>query len=160
MTEFAGLASPAFTGTPTAPTQTSGDSSTKLATTAFVQAALGGIKGIYPCTTSTTFAQIDAALAEGKLPVLIADVMGYTMAYVYSNGSPTEHQFVLAGWGEYYSEGSLVSGGMSVSMMICSSASVWTQREVIPVIAGQTGTYTLKATKTNNGITYSWAADT
>lgn len=32
------LASPALTGTPTAPTQTSGDSSTKIATTAFVKA--------------------------------------------------------------------------------------------------------------------------
>lgn len=34
------LASPAFTGTPTAPTPTSGDNSTKVATTAFVQGAL------------------------------------------------------------------------------------------------------------------------
>lgn len=37
------LASPAFTGTPTAPTPASGDNSTKVATTAFVQAAIGGI---------------------------------------------------------------------------------------------------------------------
>ena len=36
------LASPAFTGTPTAPTPTSGDDSTKVATTAFVQAAIAG----------------------------------------------------------------------------------------------------------------------
>lgn len=35
------LASPAFTGSPTAPTQPLGDLSTKLATTGFVQAALG-----------------------------------------------------------------------------------------------------------------------
>ena len=154
------LASPALTGTPTAPTPTSGDDSTKIATTAFVQTALGGIKGIYPCTTSTTYAQITAALAAEKLPVLIETVEGgYTIAYVYSNSDSTAHQFVLAGWSEYYSEGSLVSGGLSVSMMICSSASVWTQKEVIPVIAGQTGTYTLKATKTSSGVTYSWVAD-
>lgn len=38
----ANLASPAFTGTPTAPTPTSGDNSTKVATTAFVQAAVAG----------------------------------------------------------------------------------------------------------------------
>jgi uncharacterized coiled-coil protein SlyX len=36
----ANIASPTFTGTPTAPTQTSGDNSTKLATTAFVATAL------------------------------------------------------------------------------------------------------------------------
>ena len=36
-TAYAPLASPALTGTPTAPTQTNGDNSTKIATTAFVQ---------------------------------------------------------------------------------------------------------------------------
>jgi hypothetical protein len=42
----AALASPAFTGNPTAPTQTAGDNSTRIATTAFVQAAgLGGGSG-------------------------------------------------------------------------------------------------------------------
>ena len=34
--------SPAFTGTPTAPTQTPGDNSTRLATTAYADAAGGG----------------------------------------------------------------------------------------------------------------------
>ena len=37
----ANLASPAFTGTPTAPTASTGNSSTQIATTAFVQAAIG-----------------------------------------------------------------------------------------------------------------------
>jgi hypothetical protein len=37
----ANIASPAFTGTPTAPTPTTGDSSTKIATTAYVQEELG-----------------------------------------------------------------------------------------------------------------------
>lgn len=37
---LARLASPAFTGAPTAPTPTAGDNSTKLATTAFVTAAV------------------------------------------------------------------------------------------------------------------------
>lgn len=39
----AGLASPAFTGSPTAPTQPAGDNSTKLATTGYVDAAAGGL---------------------------------------------------------------------------------------------------------------------
>ncbi len=42
ITGAAPLASPAFTGNPTAPTQAVGDNSTKLATTAFVQANAGG----------------------------------------------------------------------------------------------------------------------
>lgn len=41
LSTYAPLASPAFTGTPTAPTVNAGDSSTKLATTAFVTTALG-----------------------------------------------------------------------------------------------------------------------
>lgn len=40
---LAPLLSPALTGSPTAPTQASGDNSTKIATDAFVQAALGGV---------------------------------------------------------------------------------------------------------------------
>ena len=45
--DYAPLASPALTGTPTAPTVTpSTDSSTKLATTAFVQSAVSGAGGI------------------------------------------------------------------------------------------------------------------
>lgn len=42
---LAPLDSPGFTGTPTAPTATDGDDSFKLATTAFVQAALAGLGG-------------------------------------------------------------------------------------------------------------------
>ena len=41
LADFAPLASPAFTGTPTAPTPTAGDSSTKVATTEFVQDRIG-----------------------------------------------------------------------------------------------------------------------
>lgn len=39
------LASPAFTGNPTAPTQTQGDNSTKLASTAYVDAAAAAVEG-------------------------------------------------------------------------------------------------------------------
>ena len=42
---YATLASPAFTGTPTAPTAASGTNTTQLATTAFVNSAISGITG-------------------------------------------------------------------------------------------------------------------
>ena len=42
LADKAPLASPAFTGTPTAPTAAAGDNSTKVATTAFVQTAVSG----------------------------------------------------------------------------------------------------------------------
>ena len=54
------LASPAFTGTPTVPTQTAGDSSTKVASTAFVAAAVaagGGSSGPTTQRVSTQEAQ-------------------------------------------------------------------------------------------------------
>jgi len=41
--KYAALASPALTGNPTAPTQTAGDNSTKIATTAFVNTANAGL---------------------------------------------------------------------------------------------------------------------
>jgi len=55
-TDVAALASPAFTGNPTAPTPTFGDNDTSIATTAFVQAALAALHpvgSIYTATVST-----------------------------------------------------------------------------------------------------------
>lgn len=46
------LASPTFTGTPNAPTPSPGDSTTKLATTAFVAAAVAAVGGISPSDTA------------------------------------------------------------------------------------------------------------
>ena len=45
LTTYAPKASPAFTGTPTAPTASSGDNSMQIATTAFVTGAISGITG-------------------------------------------------------------------------------------------------------------------
>ena len=58
-TAKANLASPALTGTPTAPTATAGTNTTQLATTAFVQTALGGaasytLLGTIATTSGTT----------------------------------------------------------------------------------------------------------
>lgn len=62
------LASPALTGNPTAPTQTASDNSTKLATTAYVDAAAGGGGGtLVPIskTTAISDAAIDIDLTGG-----------------------------------------------------------------------------------------------
>lgn len=69
--------SPAFAGTPTAPTPALFDNSTKLATTAFVQTALGSLSGFSYYTTSSTLTasqagqevQIGAAGITLTLPV-------------------------------------------------------------------------------------------
>lgn len=62
------LASPAFTGSPTAPTQAASDNSTKLATTAYVDAAAGGGGGgLVPIskTTASADAAVDISLTGG-----------------------------------------------------------------------------------------------
>ena len=58
--------SPAFTGTPTGPTQSQFDASTKLATTEFVQRALGSLRGATKYSAATTLTVDDA----GKMVIL------------------------------------------------------------------------------------------
>ena len=60
---LAPLASPAFTGTPIGPTATTGDNSTKLATTAFVANAIDALKGAAPEALDTLY-EIAAKLAD------------------------------------------------------------------------------------------------
>jgi len=62
-TYLAPLASPAFTGTPTAPTATSGTNTTQIATTAFVQDAVGSWTTAVSCAIGDTSVTIsDSAI--------------------------------------------------------------------------------------------------
>lgn len=65
------LASPAFTGNPTAKTQTAGNNSTRLATTAFVKTAidnaLGGITGVTFCFDYQSVAELPATGTAGYI---------------------------------------------------------------------------------------------
>lgn len=61
--EKAPLASPALTGNPTAPTQATGNSSTRLATTAFVQAAITALVNSSPAALDT-LAELATALGN------------------------------------------------------------------------------------------------
>lgn len=61
---YAPLASPALTGNPTAPTQSQGDNSTKIATTAYTDNAVGGGFSFYTRTNSST--QLSASDFQGK----------------------------------------------------------------------------------------------
>lgn len=63
-TDKAELASPAFTGNPTAPTQASSDNSTKLATTAYVQTAVAGTRARVRAYKSAGNQQIDTAFEK------------------------------------------------------------------------------------------------
>ena len=77
---YAIINSPAFTGVPLAPTPTTGDNSTKLATTAFVQATLtASVSGVASFNTRTgavtlTFGDVTAVLPPATALPLVDGV--------------------------------------------------------------------------------------
>lgn len=73
------LASPALTGSPTAPTQTSGDNSTKLATTSFVSTAIAAIGGGGALLQPTGTHAGDAAAINAILSVINTYTYGGTV---------------------------------------------------------------------------------
>ena len=79
LADFAPLASPALTGTPTAPTPTAGDNSTKLATTAFVQGAVPYALGTAQ-TISTASQDTSGAETIDYGPATMLDRMGNYVA--------------------------------------------------------------------------------
>lgn len=66
------LASPVFTGTPTAPTQTPGDSSTKLATTAYTDAAVS-TEATARASAITTAVSAETAARASAITTVVAD---------------------------------------------------------------------------------------
>src|SRR5262249_48839344 len=64
---YAPLASPALTGTPTAPTPTAGDSSTKIATTAFVNQGISGPLATSFWTTGATSVSFNSTSGKAQL---------------------------------------------------------------------------------------------
>lgn len=89
LTVLAPLASPAFTGTPTAPTPTAGDNSTKVSTTAFVTAAIAtaisGITGIQFDADTTGLGYTSLTDLQTKHPTGAAG----TIYLVQNSGSAT-----------------------------------------------------------------------
>ena len=84
---FAQLVSPAFSGTPTAPTATAGDNSTKLATTAFVQANAGA----FPTGTRLGFQQTNAPTGWTKdTTAALNDSIMRIVTGTVSSGGTTE----------------------------------------------------------------------
>lgn len=79
------LASPSFTGTPTAPTQAAGNNSTRLATTAFVSAALSALVDAAPGTLDTLN---ELAAALGDDPNFAATVTAALGSKVSTSDAP------------------------------------------------------------------------
>jgi hypothetical protein len=110
---YAPIASPNFTGNPTAPTPAPGDNDTTLATTAFVAAALGGVPG----------GAVIADTAPTALPgALWWDSVGCQLYVRYDDGNSTAWiNATNAGLGTIQVSDSAPSNAAQNSLWFCST---------------------------------------
>lgn len=115
---FAKLLSPAFTGTPTAPTPTAGDSTTKLATTAFVQSAVGGAGVVGQTQLKTAQGSISQTTSGSSVSQVLTLPGGEYGFYptIQNNQHPGENSTV-------WSESGSASAGTFVRMITAYSGS-------------------------------------
>lgn len=128
-TDLAPVASPTFTGTPQAPTPTSGDNSTKIATTAFVKTAVDNAKEVFWVTyDATTFPQIANAISQGKMPIVAYNGLWYMLAEYDPINSAT---FTAAfDYGAYYVQvdtGGTWANGYTAFPSVASVAAKYTK---------------------------------
>lgn len=103
------LASPTFTGTPAAPTVASAaDSSTKIATTAFVQAVLGASGALLPVQTGSSgkFLKTDGSVASWD--ITLPSQSGASGKFLGSNG--TSESWLTVGMVRQAATGTLAIG--------------------------------------------------
>jgi hypothetical protein len=124
-TDVAAIASPAFTGSPTAPTQSAGDDSTKIATTEYVESAVSAVGGMtysaitadpapavvnyhYSCTGSFTITLPTSQSAGSKIVVKNMGTGDITLDPQSSNIDGVTTDYVLD---VQYSSLTLISDG-------------------------------------------------
>ncbi len=130
--------SPAFTGAPQAPLAAQFDDSTKLATTSFVQRALGSRRAFIAIQQSTLLdaSHVGALIgcnAPGgytlTLPPLAGLAPGSSIAFFHSTGTPSAVTVVAAGNDKILSEGSvmpsLVLGSCQCLTLTTDSRTGW-----------------------------------
>lgn len=166
-TSFASTNSPAFTGTPTAPTPTAGDNSTRVPTTAFVQTAVAGAANMtaatitvaasnshnksrsdYQCTGTNDHNTINTAI--GALPVITID-SGTAQAgasntiTLASTASPIDQYYIgctieiTSGTGSGQSRSIGGVGGYVGGTKVATVTSAWTTQP------DNTSVYTIKS---------------
>ena len=176
LTGYAPLDSPAFAGTPTAPTPTSGDSSTKLATTAFVSSAIGDrifIVEYGAMNPTADYNKITAAIASGFAVLCRFRLDTTTPVYYYA---PLTEKRKIGGKEWYVFESVLnndqtdgwsnITGAALLQRRILkkiNNTCSWALETVAlpcPTLPTGNGNYKLRLKKVSNGVTYSWVADT
>lgn len=137
---IARINSPPFTGTPTAPTQAPGDDSTRLATDAFVQAAVNGQAGVSiagNATTTLTQAQwgtstiVLTGAVTGNKAVVFPSKAGNWQVINNTTGNFTVTLKTAAGTGV------VVTRGNSTNIY-CDGANIWLRQTdfISPALTG------------------------
>lgn len=120
---YAPLASPSFTGTPLAPTPSTADNTTKIATTAYVQAqgyitssAVSSVFGrsgaVVAATNDYAFSQISGSLAGSQLPSFSGDCTNSSAALTCTKTSGTAFGYFATGTAASNLTGTLAAAQM------------------------------------------------
>jgi hypothetical protein len=151
---FAPLASPAFTGNPTAPTAAPGDADLSIATTAFVGTALGGYQATAQKSTANGYASLDATgkVPTSELPAAVLGAVVYQNTWNATTNSPAIPTASAANKGWYYRvsvAGSTTIDGISdwkINDWIISNGTTWDKidnTDQVSSVAGRQGAVTL-----------------
>ena len=167
---LATLASPAFTGTPTAPTPTYGDNDTSIATTAFVQSAIAGFSAgptssddVSEGTTNLYFTKDRLAaslVASGNITITQPGGPGTNVRISYTQPTGVSAFANDAG----YLTGASILGSLSVvdasgQLQYDQGTGVFTFTQTVASVNGLTGTVVLNSDNISDvGRTNKWAS--
>lgn len=146
VTPFAPLASPALTGTPTAPTQTVGDNTTKLATTAFVQGAKRTTAALQVFTTGVTLVPTAAGKISLGTPVVNA---GSYWDATNNRWTPPAGTYVISG-----AISSSPGAAETITAYLYKNGAEYGQTGEVSAAAGYTATATFSFVVQANGTDY------
>lgn len=124
ITDAAPLASPSFTGTPAAPTAAQFDNDTSLATTEFVQRALGNVRkagaraGNYALTDADTGSLIVAASSATPLTYTMPAIADFPLGACFTVVNLSGQKITLAPNGTEKFIGNLDRSGLAASYMV------------------------------------------
>ncbi|EEV2578808.1 phage tail protein [Escherichia coli] len=138
--QYAPTASPAFTGTPTAPTPANGDNSKKLATTEFVAKALAALAGSAPETLDTLKELADALGNDPNFATTVLNKLAEKLAKDQNGADIPDPALFVKNLG--LGEGSALPVGVPVPWPTATPPAGWLQcngatftKEQYPVLA-------------------------
>lgn len=136
------LASPALTGTPTAPTAANGTNTTQLATTAFVQAAVPDVSALAPkASPALTGTPTAPTAAQGNSTTQLATT-AFVNAEIAADAAPISH---VGATGSAHGAATAVAAGFmsAADKAKLDGIAAGAQQNAVTSVAGRTGAVTL-----------------